>query len=230
MDTLGSVRSRLTQSDSSSTPFPILRPRNKIPSCTSPNSHRCHSMAIFADIMRYAHHYADNVLRSSTSSRRQCRMSSAVFRCQRKMWYTLVREVNSGGCTMKLHDRLKEVRKHRGLTLLQVKDSTGLSVSYLSDLERGRTNNPTVETLEKLARCYGVNLPDLLAGVEGQGHVTVESLPPGLKDLVAASEVDPEWARDLARLEFRGKRPQTKDEWREIYYYMRRMMKPYLDE
>lgn len=131
---------------------------------------------------------------------------------------------------MKLNDRLKEIRKARELTLLQVKERTGVSVSYLSDLERGRTSNPTLDTMEKLAACYGLTLPDLVAGVEGWGELTTESLPPGLKALVEKKEIDPGWAQDLSRLEFRGKRPQTEEEWREIFYYMRRMMKPYLDE
>lgn len=131
---------------------------------------------------------------------------------------------------MKLHDRLKEVRKTKGLTLLQVKDRTGLSVSYLSDLERGRTSNPTLDTMEKLAACYGMNLPDFVAGVEGWGETTSASLPSGLKTLVEKGEIDTGWAQDLSRLEFRGKRPQTEEEWREIFYYMRRMMRPYLDE
>lgn len=131
---------------------------------------------------------------------------------------------------MKLHDRLKEIRKARELTLLQVKERTGLSVSYLSDLERGRTSNPTLDTMEKLAGCYGLTLPDLVAGVEGWGEATTESLPPGLSELLASGEIDMGWAQDLSRLEFRGKRPQTEEEWREIFYYMRRMMKPYLDE
>jgi len=131
---------------------------------------------------------------------------------------------------MKLHDRLKEVRKARGMTLLQVKDRTGLSVSYVSDLERGRTSNPTMDTMEKLAVSYGMNLPDLVGGVEGWGATTTAALPPGLETLVERGEIDTGWAQDLSRLEFRGKRPQTEEEWREIFYYMRRMMKPYLDE
>jgi transcriptional regulator with XRE-family HTH domain len=131
---------------------------------------------------------------------------------------------------MKLHDRLKEIRKEREFTLLQVKERTGLSVSYLSDLERGRTSNPTLDTLEKLALCYGLTLPDLVTGVEGWGESTSASLPPGLKVLVESGMINEGWAQDLSRLEFRGKRPQTEDEWRDIYYYMRRMMKPYLDE
>ena len=39
---------------------------------------------------------------------------------------------------MKLGDRLRELRRARKETLLIIAGSTGVSVSYLSDLERGR--------------------------------------------------------------------------------------------
>jgi len=134
------------------------------------------------------------------------------------------------GMTMKLHERLKEVRKDRGMTLLQVKESTGLSVSYLSDMERGRTQSPSLETLEKLATCYGLTTTDLVAGTENWGEETLGALPPGLGDLVESKRIDESIARDLSRVELRGKRPQTSEEWYELYLYLRRMIKPYLEE
>lgn len=47
------------------------------------------------------------------------------------------------------------------MTLLQVATRTGLSVSYLSDLERGRTA-PSIKTLETLSCCYDVSAAYLL--------------------------------------------------------------------
>jgi DNA-binding XRE family transcriptional regulator len=57
-------------------------------------------------------------------------------------------------------------RKQRDMTLQQVAEATGLSVSFLSDLERGRTD-PSLSTLKRLAACYGVPVAYLLeeAGV-----------------------------------------------------------------
>lgn len=50
------------------------------------------------------------------------------------------------------------VRKLRGeMTLRDVADLTGLSVSYLSDIERGRTI-PTIETLETVFKACGATL------------------------------------------------------------------------
>lgn len=58
---------------------------------------------------------------------------------------------------MNIPSQLRLMRSVRGLTLADVATGTGLSVSYLSDLERGRTN-PSIETLEKIATFYGVEL------------------------------------------------------------------------
>jgi len=126
-----------------------------------------------------------------------------------------------------LNDRLREVRRDRQLTLLQVAGATKLSVSYLSDLERGRTT-PSLETLNRLASCYTLSTVDLLAGVEDYGTGSPAGLAPGLADLLKDSRIDQRAAEDLNRIELRGKRPQTAEEWYELYLHLHRIIKPYL--
>ena len=62
---------------------------------------------------------------------------------------------------MKLHERLRELRQERGQRLKDVSGIAGISIPYLSDLERGRTN-PSLETLQTLANAYGISVADLL--------------------------------------------------------------------
>ena len=57
------------------------------------------------------------------------------------------------------------LRSERGLRLKDVAETAGISVPYLSDLERGRTN-PSLETLQTLAGAYTITVHDLLEGVE----------------------------------------------------------------
>ena len=130
---------------------------------------------------------------------------------------------------MQLHARLKEIRRQRNSTLLQVAEATKLSVSYLSDLERGRTQ-PSLETLNKLVGYYQITLTDLLTGVDTAGGHTAGSLAPGLGELIINGTLTEEAAFDLNRVELRGKRPQTADEWHELYLYLKLLMKPYLAE
>ncbi len=130
---------------------------------------------------------------------------------------------------MQLKDRLREIRQKRRVTLLQVGEAVKLSVSYLSDLERGRAK-PSLDTLERLAGYYEMSLADLVSGIEGWGTRSTEGLAPGIIALLEKKEIDERIARDLNRIELRGKRPQTEEEWRILYQNLKFIMMPYLEQ
>ena len=130
---------------------------------------------------------------------------------------------------MQLKDRLREIRRKHGVTLLQVAEAVKLSVSYLSDLERGRAK-PSLDTLERLADYYKMSVTDVMSGIEGWGTHSTESLAPGILALLNKQEIDERTAQDLNRIELRGKRPQTEEEWRLLYLNLKQIMKPYLKE
>ena len=56
-------------------------------------------------------------------------------------------------------------RNHLGLTLQQLSDRTGLAVSYLSEIERGRKPG-SAAALARIARAFGTTI-DVLAGDYG---------------------------------------------------------------
>jgi transcriptional regulator with XRE-family HTH domain len=62
--------------------------------------------------------------------------------------------------TQKLGKRIKQLRKHAGLTQEKLGIATGLSQTYLSGIEGG-TRNPSIKTLDKIAKALGVKLSDL---------------------------------------------------------------------
>lgn len=61
----------------------------------------------------------------------------------------------------RLGARLKALRKKKLLTITQLALYTGLSVGYLSNVERGQSS-PTVENLGKICRELGVSYVDVL--------------------------------------------------------------------
>lgn len=128
---------------------------------------------------------------------------------------------------MKLNERLKELRTERQLTLKELGETSGLSVSYISDIERGRTV-PTLATLETLANALGVSVMDFLSGVDFAGKVTDASLPPGLvalrDDPEYGEQVTPEWIETLSRIQMRGRRPETKEDWLMLFLQLKRML------
>ena len=64
---------------------------------------------------------------------------------------------------MGLGARLRARRTAMGLTLAQVAEQSGLSLPYVSNLERGR-GNPTLDALRSLADALEQSVTDILGG------------------------------------------------------------------
>ena len=93
-----------------------------------------------------------------------------------------------------LGQRLRELRRERGLTQHQVADRLGVTASVVSAYEGG-LRQPSYEVLIKLVRLYGVSA-DYLLGISGKRApdsryvVSLDGLTPSrialVKELVAA--------------------------------------------
>jgi transcriptional regulator with XRE-family HTH domain len=80
---------------------------------------------------------------------------------------TMVAAVSSG----RLGERVRELRRGRGLTLEELAGLSGVSRAMISKLERGE-KNPTLVVVAKLAEGLGVTLSKL-AGIEERREVIV---------------------------------------------------------
>ncbi|MGG1676886.1 helix-turn-helix domain-containing protein [Neobacillus sp. NRS-1170] len=56
-------------------------------------------------------------------------------------------------------DRLRRLRKEKGLTIRKLSELSGVAHSYLSQVETGKRGIPKVDTLEKIAS--GLNIPSV---------------------------------------------------------------------
>lgn len=65
---------------------------------------------------------------------------------------------------MSLAVRLRELRADKKASLQAVADALNVSKPHVWELEKGKTKNPSLELLKKLAEYYNVTL-DYLAGV-----------------------------------------------------------------
>ena len=132
---------------------------------------------------------------------------------------------------MKLSDRLAELRREHALTLRDlrelVEERTGekLSISYLSELERTDTM-PSIEILIRLARAYDMTTSDLLAPVDFYEESTDAQYPESLRRFAELASLGPEWLATLSRIEYRGRRPETLDEWQAIYSVLKLSIEP----
>lgn len=62
--------------------------------------------------------------------------------------------------------RVKKLRQERGWSLEELADSSGVSRSMLSEIERERAN-PTLTVTFRIARAFGMTLEDLVEGAGG---------------------------------------------------------------
>ena len=73
---------------------------------------------------------------------------------------------------MELGDLLKSLRLARKFTLRNVEIATGISNSYLCQLENGKTRKPSPKILESLAKHYKVSFAQLM---DAAGYPSFES-------------------------------------------------------
>jgi XRE family transcriptional regulator, regulator of sulfur utilization len=132
---------------------------------------------------------------------------------------------------MQLKDRLAELRREHDLTLRELRDQieakTGerLSISYLSELERVEAM-PSIDIIRRIARGYDLSLQDLLAPVDFFTESSDAQYPASLVKFVKDNKLDREWLETLSRIEFRGQRPKTADDWLAIYGVLKRTIEP----
>ena len=49
-------------------------------------------------------------------------------------------------------NHIKQYREEQGLLMREVAEKSGISIGYLSHLEKGRRDNPSTEVMEKIAK------------------------------------------------------------------------------
>ena len=62
-------------------------------------------------------------------------------------------------------DNIRKYRKIKNITQKELGETIGISTTYLSDIETGRTN-PSIKTLKKIAKGLEINYVELLKDTE----------------------------------------------------------------
>ena len=123
---------------------------------------------------------------------------------------------------MSVGRKLRELRKTYHYTLKDVKERTGLSISFLSDVERGQTK-PSLDSLQKLAICYQVGTSDLLEDAETVASTPV--YPPGFAEFSQDVSMSEDLKEVLLTVErYSRKRATLKEDWLQYYYTLKQIM------
>lgn len=75
--------------------------------------------------------------------------------------------------SMKLHEKLRELRKSRGFSQQGLAERIGIHITYLSRLENGH-NEPSLEVIRKLMDVCGVSADFLLRDDEDNFEVQIK--------------------------------------------------------
>ncbi|PYP90834.1 MAG: hypothetical protein DMG65_10010 [Candidatus Angelobacter sp. Gp1-AA117] len=125
-----------------------------------------------------------------------------------------------------LGDRIREVREERGWTLEKLAEKTGLSRSFLSEVENNKAT-PSAESVLKISNALGVSLDYLLKGEIGKEER--ERKPVEIPPTLSAVAAEEHWSfnetmRVLAAhnsvVGNRGntfKRQPSKEEWKQLH-------------
>ncbi|RXJ04049.1 XRE family transcriptional regulator [Anaerobacillus alkaliphilus] len=62
-------------------------------------------------------------------------------------------------------ESIRELRKKKRMSIDQLSDLSGVSKSYISYIERGLQNNPSIAVIEKISKALDVQLVDLIEGL-----------------------------------------------------------------
>lgn len=94
---------------------------------------------------------------------------------------------------MKIGRKIKELRKLRGLTQLELAEKIQATEARISNWERGE-NNPDKEILGRLAEALGVKISDLYSDEDDAKHTSVPKVGP-------PEDISPErYLKDLQKL------------------------------
>lgn len=58
-------------------------------------------------------------------------------------------------------NRIKIIRKEKGMTLYKLSDLSGISSGYLCHLENGTRNNPSLEVMQNIAKALNKSVAEV---------------------------------------------------------------------
>jgi len=128
---------------------------------------------------------------------------------------------------MGLGEKIKQLRSQKQWTQPVLAEKAGVSKGYVYMLESGEMTNPSLDILLKIANALDTTIADL---VDEPRIATVDVPPPIPESLSKFAKQrrrsgEPLTEDDLvslARMEFRGRRPETVQDWAYVYEFLKR--------
>ncbi len=129
-----------------------------------------------------------------------------------------------------LSDQIRRRRLEQGLSLAELARRAKVSKGYLHQLENASdTPRPSAEILYRIAFALGTSVGELLEKRIARADQELTDVPEELRQFALTEQLPEEDIKMLARIEYRGQRPRTAEDWRFLYESIKRSI-PRADE
>ena len=128
---------------------------------------------------------------------------------------------------MSLAENLKRIRLQKQMTQPELADAAHVSKGYVYTLETGDMDNPSLDVLLKIANALDCTIADLSGEPKVVAKDTSTEISESLLQFAkqkrrTGDKLTDDDLQSLARTQFRGKRPQTVDDWAYLYEFLKR--------
>ncbi len=126
---------------------------------------------------------------------------------------------------MSLGARIRRRREEKGIRAAELARQAKISKGYLSQLENAGDENgkPSADILFRIAQALDTTIADLLGK---EVRIPQRAAPKELRDFADEADLPQADVDMLARIQFRGRQPVSKDDWRFLYDAIRRAIPP----
>ncbi len=128
---------------------------------------------------------------------------------------------------MSLAENIRRIRLQKQITQPDLAKKAGVSKGYIHTLEAGVMKNPSLDVLGKIATALDTTIAELIGQPRTEAVPQAPELPEALvlfarQRKKAGEPLSEEDIVNLAAIQFRGKRPETVDNWAYVYEFFKR--------
>ena len=124
---------------------------------------------------------------------------------------------------MSIGERIQQRRVEKNLSLAELARRAGLSKGHLHSIEGGDTQNPSAEILFRIATELGTTMADLMG--EETAEPPKSDVPSSLLEFAREENLTEADIEMLAQIQYRGKHPENKSDWRYIFELIKRTLR-----
>lgn len=112
--------------------------------------------------------------------------------------------------------KVRTRRIEEGWSQEELARKADISRNYLSQIERGMATNLSWQVVERLRVALGLSRSEI-----SEEHWNRSRLPPSLVEFARKANLAPDDVEMLAQIQYRGKQPNTPEEWQLLYNAIR---------